>query len=61
LTAAIRGSTDYLATMRRVVPIRTDLEVRTWSGDRDDAVADQLAERYAVTGPLRRLRHALDV
>ena len=59
LCAAIRGSTEYLETMRQVVPIRTDLEVRTWSGDRDDALADELAERYAVTGPVRRLRQAL--
>jgi 5'-3' exonuclease len=59
LCAAIRASTDYLETMRQVVPIRTDLELRTWSGDRDDALVDELTERYSVTGPIRRLRQAL--
>jgi 5'-3' exonuclease len=59
LCAAIRGSTDYLEIMQQVVPIRTDLELRTWSRSRDDALVDELAERYAVTGPIRRLRQAL--
>jgi 5'-3' exonuclease len=60
LCGKIRDSAEYLATMREVVPIRTDLEVRTWSGPRDDPLVDQLAERYGVMGPTRRLRRALD-
>ena len=51
---------EYLAAMREVVPIRTNLEVRTWKEDRDDRLADELAERYRLTGPVGRLRRALE-
>jgi len=60
LCGKIRGATDYLAVMREVVPIRTDLELRTWQGERDDRLADDLAEGYRLTGPVGRLRRALD-
>jgi len=60
LCGKIRGATDYLAAMREVVPIRTDLEVRAWKQERDDSAADELAERYRLTGPVGRLRRALD-
>ncbi len=60
LVAKIRDAADYLAIMRTVVPIRTDLEIRTWQRDRDDSLIDQLAERYALKGPTARLRRALD-
>ena len=59
LCGKVRGATDYLAVMRDVVPIRTDLELRTWQGERDDRLADDLAERYRLTGPVGRLRRAL--
>jgi 5'-3' exonuclease len=60
LCGRIRDAASYIATMREIVPIRTDLEIRTWAGPRDDRLADELAERYALTGPTRRLRRALD-
>jgi 5'-3' exonuclease len=59
LRATIAASVEYLEAMRKVVPIRTDLEVRTWSGGRDDAKLEELADRYAVGGPARRLRAVL--
>jgi 5'-3' exonuclease len=59
LRAAISGSADYLDAMRRVVPIRSELEVRMWAPGRDDALVDDLAQRYRVTGPVQRLRAAL--
>jgi 5'-3' exonuclease len=59
LRAAIRDAAEYLATMRAVVPIRTGAEVNTWQHERDDQRADKLAERYKVTGPVKRLRAAL--
>ncbi len=59
LRAAIRGAVDYLQSMRAVVPIRTDLEVRAWEHERDDAELHRLGERYRVGGPIRRLRAAL--
>jgi len=60
LCGRIRDAADYLAAMREVVPIRTDLEVRHWKEGRDDRLADDLAERYRLTGPVGRLRKALD-
>lgn len=58
LRAAVASSGQYLEAMRRIVPIRTDVAVRSWGGRRDDARLDELAERYRLTGPVRRLREA---
>jgi 5'-3' exonuclease len=58
LRAGIASSAGYLDAMRRIVPIRTDVPVKTWGGERDDAKLDELAERYRLTGPIRRLRQA---
>lgn len=60
LCGRIRGAADYLAAMREVVPIRTDLDVRTWQEKRDDRLVDELAERYRLAGPVGRLRRALN-
>jgi 5'-3' exonuclease len=60
LCGSIREAAGYLATMREVVPIRTDARVRTWAGRRDEATIDGLAERYRLGGPVGRLRRALD-
>ena len=60
LRAKLRDAASYLATMRDVVPIRTDVEVRTWSAPRDEARLDELANRHRLTGPVGRLRTALD-
>jgi 5'-3' exonuclease len=59
LRASIREAADYLAAMREVVPIRTDLEVRTWEASPDESRLEELAEKYKVGGPLGRLRSAL--
>lgn len=59
LRASIREAADYLAAMREVVPIRTDLEVRTWEVSPDETRLEELAEKYKVGGPLGRLRSAL--
>ncbi len=59
LRARIRDSADYLEAMRRVVPIRTDLDLETVEGTRDDHALDGVAERLKLTGPVRRLREAL--
>jgi 5'-3' exonuclease len=59
LRARIREAAPYLGTMREVVPIKTDLDLREWGGDRDDRALDRLAERLKLTGPVRRLRDAM--
>jgi 5'-3' exonuclease len=59
LRSSLRDAAGYLAAMRKVVPIRTDVEVKMWRSVGDDSRLDQLAERHRLTGPVRRLRHAL--
>ena len=46
--------------MRKVVPIKTRGRLRTTKGVRDDARLDELAEKWRVAGPVRRLKGALD-
>jgi hypothetical protein len=36
-----------------------DVEVKVWQAAADDSRLDELAERHRLTGPVRRLRHAL--
>src|SRR3989442_1081266 len=59
LRTAIRDAADYLEAMRKIVPIRTDIPVREWEHPRDDAKVEELSERYAVGGPVRRLHAAM--
>jgi len=60
LKARLAGSADYVAAMREVVPIRTDLDLVVARAERDDEALEALAARHRLTGPLRRLREALD-
>lgn len=60
LKARIREAAEYLEAMREVVPIRADLELELERGERDDGRLDRLAERWGLTGPVGRLRAALD-
>ncbi len=59
LRARIRDAADYLASMRDVVPIRTDLDVELRRPAGDPKRMDKLAERYRLTGPVRRYREAV--
>lgn len=59
LRTAIKDAADYLDAMKRIVPIRTDIPVREWELPRDEAKVEELSERYAVGGPIRRLRAVL--
>ena len=59
LRPAIREAVEYLSIMEQVVPIRRDVEVVSRQEKRDDARLDELADRYAIKGPVRRLREAL--
>jgi 5'-3' exonuclease len=60
LRAKLRAASAYLASMRDVVPIRTDLEVRTWKGERDDDRLDILGQEHRLSGPIGRLQRAMD-
>jgi 5'-3' exonuclease len=57
--ANLRDAAPYLAAMRHVVPIRTDVQVTLTAGERDDARLDELGARYRLAGPIARLRAAV--
>jgi len=60
LARQLREASGYLAAMREVVPVRRDCTLVTEVGQRDDDLLDDLAEEHGLTGPVRRLREALD-
>ncbi len=60
LRARLREARDYLAAMRRLVPIETDTALEVWSGQRDDAALRTLADENGFRGPVVRLLAALD-
>jgi 5'-3' exonuclease len=60
LRARLRDAAEYLDAMRLLVPIKVDAGLETWPGERDDAVADELADGNGVRGPVQRLRAAME-
>jgi 5'-3' exonuclease len=58
LRAAIRDAAPYLAAMRKIVPIRTDVKLKTWSSPRSERKLAALARRHRLEGPVRRLLEA---
>jgi 5'-3' exonuclease len=59
LRAKLRDAHDYLRAMRLVVPIRTDVPVRTWQKEPDPDLVERLGDRYRLSGPIGRLLSAL--
>jgi 5'-3' exonuclease len=60
LRSRLRDAADYLEAMRALVPIKTDAPLEIWNGERDDDIANELAEVNGLRGPVQRLRAALD-
>jgi 5'-3' exonuclease len=60
LAVALRDAADYLNAMQQVVPVRTDVELITEAGQRDDALLETLQAAHNLESPIRRLREALD-
>lgn len=58
--ASLRDSTEYLAAMRQIVPIRSDVAVQMIESQRDDTLLDELGARRRLAGPISRLRAALE-
>jgi len=58
-TLGLNDAADYLDAMRRLVPIKSDAPLEVWTGERDDEIANELAEVNGLRGPLQRLRAAL--
>jgi 5'-3' exonuclease len=59
LVATLRDSGDYLAAMRTIVPIRTDVDVEVTRAKGDDDVLEELAKVHRLAGPLERLHRAM--
>lgn len=59
LGTSLRDAGPYLAAMRQVVPIRTDVAIDLTAGEPDDARLDDLGTRFRLAGPIRRLRAAM--
>jgi len=59
LRAAIREAADYLTDMLVLVPIRTDVELKEWTSEREEAKVDEVARAYRLQGPIRRLAGAM--
>jgi len=58
LRARLLEANDYLAAMCELVPIKTDAPLESWVGERDDEIAEELAEVNGLRGPVQRLRAA---
>ncbi len=61
LRARLREAADYIAAMRRLVPVNADAPLDRWAGERDDEGLAAIAEELAIRGPVQRLRAALDL
>ena len=59
LRAALQDAAGYLEAMRSVVPVRTDVELVTQRGHRDEARLEKLQAEHNLEGPIRRIREAL--
>ena len=58
LRVSVRDSADYLRSMQRIVPIRTDLELRAWKPEFDEDRLRGLARQHNLNGPVNRLLEA---
>jgi 5'-3' exonuclease len=56
----VSGAREYIAAMRKVVPVRPDVKVEVKRGPRDEARLEKLAQERRLGGPIRRLTEALD-
>ena len=60
LRSRLLEAADYLADMRKLVPVNVDPPLSVWAGERDDERIQELAEELALRGPVGRLLSALD-
>jgi 5'-3' exonuclease len=54
LLANLRAAVDYIRTMQKVVPMRTDVDVTEWRKKPDPELLDELVERHRLAGPIGR-------
>jgi 5'-3' exonuclease len=60
LRARLREAEDYVAAMRKLVPIEIGCSVEVWAKSRDDGALRALAEEHGLRGSVVRLLAAMD-
>lgn len=60
LAETLINSRGYLKAMQAVVPVRTDVEVCTDQGERDEEALERLGAEHRLGGPIGRLRAAIE-
>ncbi|MEP6973186.1 MAG: 5'-3' exonuclease [Actinomycetota bacterium] len=60
LRSRLREAQDYVAAMRKLVPIEVGCPVEVWSRGRDDGSLRTLGDEHGLRGPVVRLLAALD-
>lgn len=61
LSQQVSEARDYIAAMRNVVPVRSDVTVDLKRRPRDESRIDTLGQQRRLGGPIRRLTEALAV
>lgn len=59
LRARVRDAADYVAAMRRLVPVNAEAHLERWRSPRDDEALRGRAEELGLRGPVQRLLAAL--
>lgn len=59
LSEQVLNAREYVAAMKGVVPVRSDVKVEITQGQRDDARLEVLGETRRLGGPIRRLSEAV--
>jgi 5'-3' exonuclease len=59
LVATLRDSEEYLGAMRRIVPIRTDVDAVVTQAEPDPDRLDTIAREHRLLGPVERLQQAM--
>lgn len=54
LAQTLSDSTEYVAAMQEVVPVRRDVALRTVGPTSDPSFVQQLSQRHALSGPIDR-------
>jgi 5'-3' exonuclease len=59
LRVKLRESVDYIAAMRRLVPVNAEAMLDRWNGERDEETLHMVCEDLGVDGPMKRLLAAM--
>lgn len=55
---SLKNSTEYIALMQQIVPVRKDVAVEVNRPSKDESLIATLSVTYGITGPIKRLEAA---